>query len=450
MKTSIPAGANRILSTLNAGGFEAYLVGGCVRDLLRGAAPQDWDICTSALPQEIEACFPGVRVVETGLKHGTVALLLDDGLYEVTTYRADGTYSDGRHPDAVRFVSRLESDLERRDFTINAMALDLDGELQDPFGGAEDIRRGVVRCVGDPDRRFQEDGLRLMRCLRFSACLSYVVEEATGAAVRRNLPMLDRVAAERVNAELGKLLMGPGCVDILRAYPEVFCRFWPQLGPLVTLEQNNPWHCWGGWEHTLHALAAAPEDLVTRLAVLLHDVGKPPCKTTDDQGVDHFYGHAKAGAELAEEMLRALKFDNDTRKAVVTLVERHDAPIHETEKSVRRWLGRLGEESFFRLLEVKRCDVMGQNHAEVPQRLASVETLRAMAREIIAQGRCFSLKDLAVNGNDVIAAGVTPGPEVGAALAKLLDRVIDGDLPNDRAALLAALGPGEAHAPLTS
>ncbi len=439
MKASIPAGAKTILSTLNAGGFEAYLVGGCVRDLLRGAAPQDWDICTSALPREIEACFPGVRVVETGLKHGTVALLLDDGLYEVTTYRSDGTYSDGRHPDAVRFVSRLGSDLERRDFTMNAMALGLDGALQDPFGGAEDIRRGVVRCVGDPDRRFQEDGLRLMRCLRFSACLEYAVEEETGAAVRRNLPMLDRVAAERVNAELCKLLMGPGCVDILRAYPEVFCRFWPNLGPLVALEQHNPWHCYGGWEHTLHALSAAPEDLVVRLAVLLHDVGKPPSKATDDHGIDHFYGHAGVGAELADEMLRDLKFDNDTRRGVVTLVERHDAPIHETEKSVRRWLGRLGEATFFRLLEVKRCDAMGQNHAQVPQRLASIETLRAMAQEIIAQGRCFSLKDLAVNGNDVIAAGVAPGPAVGSALAKLLDRVMDGDLPNDRAALLAAL-----------
>ncbi len=439
MNTTIPAGAKTILSTLNAGGFEAYLVGGCVRDLLRGAAPQDWDICTSALPREIEACFSGVRVVETGLQHGTVALLLDDGLYEVTTYRADGTYSDGRHPDAVRFVSRLESDLERRDFTMNAMALGLDGGLQDPFGGAEDIRRGVVRCVGDPDRRFQEDGLRLMRCLRFSACLAYSVAAETGAAVRRNLAMLDRVAAERVNAELCKLLMGPGNVEILRAYPEVFCRFWPKLGPLVTLEQHNPWHCYGGWEHTLHALVAAPEDLVTRLAVLLHDVGKPSCKTTDDQGVDHFYGHAGAGAELADEMLRDLKFDNDTRKAVVTLVERHDAPVQETEKSVRRWLGRLGEETFFRLLEVKRCDAMGQNHAEVPQRLASIEALRTMAQEIIAQGRCFSLKDLAVNGNDVIAAGVAPGPEVGAALARLLERVMDGELPNDRAALLAAL-----------
>lgn len=439
MRADIPAGARTILSGLAAGGFEAWLVGGCVRDLLRGATPQDWDICTSALPREIEGCFPGVRVVETGVKHGTVALLLDDGLYEVTTYRTDGTYSDGRHPDAVRFVSRLEADLERRDFTINAMALGLDGELRDPFGGAEDVRRGIVRCVGDPDRRFQEDGLRLMRCLRFSACLGYAIEDGTGAAVGRNLEMLDRVAAERVNGELCKLLMGPGCVDVLRAYPEVFCRFWPQLGPLVNLAQNNPWHCWGGWEHTLHALAAAPEDLVVRLAVLLHDVGKPPSKTTDDQGVDHFYGHAAVGAELAEDMLRALKFDNDTRKAVVTLVERHDAPIFETEKSVRRWLGRLGAEAFFRLLEVKRCDANGQNHGEVPRRLAAIETLRAMAREIIAQGQCFSLKDLAVNGNDVIAAGVAPGPAVGAALAELLEQVVDGRLPNDRAALLEAL-----------
>lgn len=432
----LPAPVACLLSKLHTAGFEAYAVGGCVRDLLRGAEPQDWDVCTSALPQEIKTCFAGVPVIETGLKHGTVTLRLEKQSFEITTYRADGPYSDGRHPDAVRFVPSLTEDLARRDFTINAMAMDLSGAVIDPFGGAADLRNRVIRCVGDGERRFREDGLRLMRCLRFSACLGFAVEEATAQALRRSLPMLDRVAAERIRAELCKLLMGQDRVAVLRGYPEVFCRFWPELEPLVTLEQRTPWHRYGGWEHTLHALAAAPEDLTVRLAVLLHDVGKPACKTTDEAGVDHFYGHAAAGAALADQMLRNLKFDNDTRKHVVKLVERHDAPILETEQSVRRWLGRLGPETFFRLLEVKRCDAIGQENAETPNRLRALETLRALARTVIAQGQCFSLRDLAVNGRDVIAAGIPPGPRVGDVLADLLERVVNGQLPNRRETLL--------------
>lgn len=439
MDLALPAGPRRILEQLNTAGFEAYLVGGCVRDLLRGVVPHDWDICTQARPGQIAACFPGVKTVETGLAHGTVTLVLDGRPFEVTTYRADGTYSDGRHPDAVAFVTALEEDLARRDFTVNAMALGLDGAVQDPFGGQEDLRRGLLRCVGDPDRRFQEDGLRLLRCLRFSAVLDFDIAPDTAAAIRRNLPMLDKVAAERVQTELRKLLTGARCVPVLREFPEVFCRFWPQLDPLVTLEQRNPWHCFGGWEHTLHALAAAPAELTVRLAVLLHDVGKPACKTTDEAGVDHFYGHAAAGAELADEMLTALKFDNATRRRVVTLVARHDAPIQPTGQSVRRWLNRLGEETLLQLLEVQRCDAMGQDPSLVGDRLAANAQLVRLVHQAVAQGQCFSLKNLAVDGRDAMAAGVPAGPRVGQALNALLAAVIAGELPNEKAALLAAL-----------
>lgn len=439
MEYPIPEGARAILAQLAASGFEAFLVGGCVRDLLRGVEPQDWDICTSALPAQTEACFPQAKVIETGLRHGTVTLCLDHQHFEVTTYRADGPYSDGRRPDSVAFVPELREDLARRDFTVNAMAMGLDGQVRDFFGGRADLEQGVIRCVGDPDRRFQEDGLRLMRALRFSATLDYAIEPATALSIRRNLPMLDRVAAERIQVEFRKLLLGPRCVSVLREYPEVFCRFWPQLAPLVELEQNNPWHCFGGWEHTLHALDAARSDLVIRLAVLLHDIGKPACKTTDENGVDHFYGHPAAGAQLANEMLRALKFDNDTRRRVVQLVEWHDAPIHLTEKSIRRWLGRLGEEAFFQLLAVKRCDSMGQDPALVQDRLAANEELKEMARAVIAQGQCFSLKDLAVDGRDVMAAGIPPGPQVGQALQALLAQVVNGELPNDKETLLASI-----------
>ena len=436
MDRSIPGQVKGLLAQLNTAGFEAYLVGGCVRDLLRGAQPQDWDICTSALPEETERCFSGYPVLETGLRHGTVTVLADRQPYEITTYRADGPYSDGRRPDRVAFVPDLTEDLARRDFTVNAMALGLDGVVRDPFGGREDLKRGLIRCVGDPDRRFREDGLRLMRSLRFSATLDYAIEPATGAAIRRNLSMLDRVAAERVNAELRKLLLGRRCVDVLREYPEVFCRFWPQLEPLVTLEQNNPHHCYGGWEHTLHALAAAPNDLTVRLAVLLHDIGKPACKTTDETGVDHFCGHPQAGAELADEMLRALKFDNATRERVVALVRWHDAPVHLTEKSVRRWLGRLGEEALLQLLEVKRCDSKGQDPALVEERLADNAALRELVHGVIEQGQCFSLRDLAVNGRDLLGLGIPAGPGLGELLTRLLDAVMDQKVPNEKGALL--------------
>ena len=267
MKFDIPAGARQVLQTLTAAGHEAYLVGGCVRDLLRGVEPHDWDICTSALPEETESCFAGQRIIETGLKHGTVTVLMEGKPYEITTYRTEGPYSDRRRPDYVRFVPNLREDLARRDFTMNAIAMDLDGNLRDPFGGAEDIKCGLIRCVGEPDQRFQEDGLRVMRALRFGAAFGYAIEERTARAVHENRAMLDRVAAERINVELRKLLVGPNAGDVLRQYPDVFCRFWPELEPLAALEQHNPWHCWGGWEHTIHAVEAAPADVTLRLTM---------------------------------------------------------------------------------------------------------------------------------------------------------------------------------------
>ena len=440
MKFEIPSGARHMLQTLSDAGYEAYLVGGCVRDLLRGVEPHDWDICTSARPEETEACFAGHRIIETGLKHGTVTVLEEGEPYEITTYRTEGPYSDSRRPDYVKFVSSLEADLARRDFTMNAIALGLDGGPRDPFGGADDIKAGVIRCVGEPAQRFQEDGLRVMRALRFGAVLGYEIEEQTVRAIHENRHMLERVAAERINVELRKLLVGEKAGDILRQYPDVFRQFWPQLEPLVTLEQNNPWHCWGGWEHTIHAVKAAPADLIPRLTMLLHDIGKPACKSTDENGIDHFYGHPAVSAKLADQMLRTLKFDSKTRERVVTLVEHHDAQIPCRDRSIRKWLGRLGPETFFQLLEVKRADGMGQAYELVKDRLAELEEIKTKAEAIVAQGQCFSLKDLAVNGQDVIAAGVAPGPEVGRALSKLLERVLSGEVPNERKILLDLIG----------
>lgn len=414
-------------------------MGGCVRDLLRGVDPHDWDICTSARPEETEHCFAGHRLIKTGLKHGTVTVLEDGEPYEITTYRTEGPYSDSRRPDYVEFVSSLEADLARRDFTMNAIALGLDGTMRDPFGGAYDIKAGRIRCVGKPAKRFQEDGLRVMRALRFGAVFGYEIEEKTAQAIHENRHMLEHVAAERINVELCKLLVGSKAGEILRRYPDVLCEFWPELGPLVTVEQNNPWHCWGGWEHTIHTVEAAPPDLVLRLTMLLHNIGEPSCKSTDKNGSDHFYGYPAVSAELADQMLRALKFDNKTRERVVTLVEHHDVQIPNRDRSIRKWLGRLGPETFFQLLEVKRADGMGQAYELVKDRLAELEEMRAKAEEIVAQGQCFSLKDLAVNGRDVIAAGVAPGPEVGRVLNALLEQVVCGEIANSREALLLQL-----------
>ena len=443
MKFEIPAGAQKILQTLIDAGYEAYLVGGCVRDLIRGVAPHDWDICTSARPEETESCFAGQRIIETGLKHGTVTVLEDGEPYEITTYRTEGPYSDSRRPDYVKFVSDLKADLARRDFTMNAIALGLDGSLRDPFGGAGDIQAGVIRCVGEPTQRFQEDGLRVMRALRFGAVFGYEIEEQTAQAIHENRHMLEHVAAERIHVELCKLLVGEKAGDILRQYPDVFCQFWPQLEPLITLEQNNPWHCWGGWEHTIHAVETAPPELILRLTMLLHDIGKPSCKSTDENGIDHFYGHPAVSAKLADEMLQSLKFDNKTRERVVTLVEYHDVQIPNRERSVHKWLGRLGPETFFQLLEIKRADGMGQAYELVKDRLAELEEMKSKAEEIIAQGQCVSLKDLAVNGRDVIAAGIAPGPEVGRVLDRLLEQVLNGEVSNEREVLLKVVGIGK-------
>ena len=436
MDFDIPSGAAHILRSLTAAGYEAYLVGGCVRDLLRGVPPHDWDICTSAHPEETAACFPDCRIINTGFRHGTVTVLLDGEPYEITAYRTEGPYSDSRRPDYVRFVPDLEQDLARRDFTVNAIALGLDRTTRDPFGGGSDIKAGLIRCVGNPARRFQEDGLRIMRALRFAAVFGYRIEDLTARAVHDHRIMLDKVAAERICVELCKLLAGQNAGAVLREFPDVLWQFWPELKPLAGMAQNNPWHCWDGWEHTLHALEAAPAETIVRLAVLLHDIGKPQCKSTDENGIDHFYGHPAVSAGLAEQLLWRLKFDRAAIKRVVTLVEHHDAPLPRDGKEIRRWLNRLGPETFFQLLAVKRADKLGQNPERATAQLVELENVKTEAEQIVAERQCVSLKDLAVNGRDVIAAGVVPGPAVGRVLDRLLEQVLNGELPNRQEVLL--------------
>lgn len=432
----IPENVQAVLKTLEAAGHEAWCVGGCVRDVLLGQRPRDWDVTTSARPEETLAAF-GPRGLSTGLRHGTVTVKTESGPVEVTTYRIDGAYRDHRRPETVAFTRSLDEDLARRDFTVNAMAQNLRGELRDPFGGREDLRRGVLRCVGDPDRRFQEDALRILRGLRFAAALGLEIEPGTAAAIRRNREGLRDIAAERIQTEFFKLLPGKRAAEVLRGYPEVFGVFWPELLPMVGFDQRNRHHCYDVWEHTLHALAAVPEDLVLRCTMLLHDVGKPDSFILDKAGVGHFYGHPAVSRELADRMLRRLKCGTDFRETVVRLVEWHDKDIPRTDRSIRRCLRLLGEEDLRRLILVKRADNLGQAPAYW-DRQKELDKAEEILNRLLAEDACFSLKQLAVNGRDLLALGLS-GPAVGTALEELLGKVMDGTLPNEREVLLEAL-----------
>ncbi len=437
----IPAYVQSILKTLNAAGHEAWCVGGCVRDSLLsegrlpGRVPEDWDVTTSALPEETMALF-GRHAIPTGLRHGTVTVRSDHRSVEVTTYRIDGAYHDHRRPDSVAFTSSLEADLARRDFTVNAMAMGLSGELRDPFGGQADLEKGILRCVGDPDRRFGEDALRILRGLRFAAVLGFALDPATGESIRRNRMLLKEIAAERIWVELSKLLCGPGAAEILRAYPEVPGVFWPELLPMVGFDQRNPHHIYDVWEHTLHAVEAVPGEAVLRYAVLLHDIGKPGCFHLDEAGIGHFYGHGAISRDLADRMLRRLKCATEFRETVVRLVEWHDRDIPRTDKGIRRALRALGETDLRRLIAVKRADNLAQAPAYW-DRQRELDRAEEILEKLLAEDACFSLRQLAVDGCDMMKLGLA-GPAIGRTLNLLLDAVVNGEQPNERAALLEA------------
>ena len=427
----IPEFVKNLLCTLESAGHQAWCVGGCVRDLRLGRTPVDWDVTSSALPEETMALF-GERAVPTGLKHGTVTVRTEDQPVEVTTFRKDGAYRDHRRPETVTFTDSLEEDLRRRDFTVNAMALDLRGTFRDPFGGLGDLERGILRCVGEPERRFHEDALRILRGLRFSACLGFVLEEKTASAIREKKELLRDIAPERVWAELSRLLTGRWADEVLRAYPEVVGVFWPDLLPMIGFDQRTRHHCYDVWEHTLHALAAVEPDVVLRCTMLLHDVGKPEMFTLDDRGRGHFKGHPARSAALAEDMLRRLRVDNATRETVVRLVEWHDRNIPRTDQGLRRALRDLGEADLRRLLAVKRADNQAQAHQDL---LGEIDKAEAILDRLLAEGACVSLGQLAVRGGDLAALGLR-GPAIGRMLDLLLDRVVDGDVPNEREILL--------------
>ena len=432
---TIPENVKIILKILNSAGHEAYIVGGCVRDAILGRTPGDWDITTSAMPEEVKALFR--RTVDTGIKHGTVTVLIGGEGYEVTTYRIDGEYEDGRHPKQVTFTRSLSEDLLRRDFTINAMAYHPGTGLVDLFGGKEDLDARIIRAVGVPDDRFDEDALRILRAVRFSAQLDFGIEPATMKSIADHAENLRLISAERIRVELTKTLISD--------HPEKFMTFhetgitsvlFPEFDQMLAMPQENPWHCCDVGRHTMKVVCGVPADTVLRWTALLHDVGKLWTKTIDEEGKAHFYGHAKRSAEFAEGFLRDLKFDNHTIDMVCLFTRHHDAWFDGSDKVTRRVISRVGKENFPALLMIARADAMAKSDFAKAQLLPKYDTVAEGFRRIIAADQCTSLKELAVNGGDLIKAGIKPGKEMGELLQSLLTHVIDVPEDNVKEVLL--------------
>ena len=438
MKLTIPSNAEKILHILEENGYEAYVVGGCVRDSILGRNPNDWDITTSASPQQVKELFQ--RTVDTGLQHGTVTVLMDKEGYEVTTYRVDGDYEDGRHPKQVMFTSSLEEDLKRRDFTINAMAYHPERGLVDLFHGMEDMQHKIVRCVGDPMERFHEDALRILRAVRFSAQLGFTIEEKTKAGIQALAPKLKCVSAERIQTELVKLLVSPH-PDYLRvAYETGITReFLPEFDACMTTSQNTPHHCYTVGEHILHSLCHVRANKVLRITMLLHDIGKPVVRKTDENGRDHFKMHGIAGEKMAAQILRRLKFDNDTIRKVTRLVKWHDDRPEGMTKAVRRAVNRIGEDLFPYYLEVQQADMLAQSDYRRTEKQERLDKVKEAYETIINEHQCVSLKTLAVTGKDLIEAGYKPGREIGETLNRLLEVVLVDPQKNQKEILLGLL-----------
>lgn len=499
VQISLPQTVSALLETLHASGYTAEVVGGCVRNFLLQIPVHDWDICTSATPQQVKACFPRDVLHETGIAHGTVLLVRGGEGYEITTYRTDGVYTDHRRPDHVCFSAQLEEDLARRDFTVNAMAYSPQRGLVDCFGGRDDLHRRVLRCVGDPSARFGEDALRVLRALRFCAVLEFSLDDATAQGVRAAAPLLGHVAAERKWSELTKLLTGKGAGAVLAAYGDVLAQVIPCVAPMLHLAQDSPYHNQDVWRHTCTALASVwrctesmasafstipsahveknpaptkssdapqqpppkacgpeaqasrrqmPQSVQTEIlfpdpvvcwALLLHDTGKPDCMTHDTSGVGHFYGHAAHSVRHAEEIMTLLRAPKAFSQEVCRLVQWHDVPLEATPTGAARRLHQMGEQTLARLLTVQRCDVMGQVPGLQAARLAHLDAFAACVRRVLEEQRAFSVSALPITGADVMRHGVPQGPAVGALLAQALCAVVDGTVPCTRAALLSWL-----------
>lgn len=435
VEIQIPEKVNKIIHTLQEHDYEAYAVGGCVRDSFLGREPMDWDITTSAMPEETKALFP--HTFDTGIEHGTITVLLDHEGFEVTTYRVDGKYEDSRHPKEVIFVRNLQEDLLRRDFTINAMAYNEKEGLVDIFGGMDDLRAGIIRCVGNAQARFSEDALRILRGIRFAAQLGFELEDETREGMRLLAPTLRKISAERIQVELVKTLTSSR-PDLLREAWKlgITKEFLPEFDLAMETTQETVHHMYTVGEHILHTLLEVRPDRILRLTMLLHDIGKPYMKTMDADGVAHFKGHPEKSSELANEILHRLKFDNDTIRKVTKLVRYHDHRMPVTPAHVRRAVHEIGEDLFPLYLEVRRADVAAQSMYQHKEKVADIDGVEKLYHEIMERKECVSLKMLAVTGKDLIATGMKPGKEIGQMLEHFLDLVLEHPELNQKEELL--------------
>lgn len=455
----IPDGARYIIKRFTEYGHPSFLVGGCVRDIIIGRTPHDFDICTDATPEQMEVMVHymiqredeieqyekdlgrvyvkrHIKTIPTGLKHGTLTIVIDCESYEVTTFRQDGKYSDGRRPDNVSFTKSLVDDLQRRDFTINAIAYSMFEGFIDPFNGMNDIKNKIIRCVGNPYERFNEDGLRIMRAVRFSAQLGFKIDSLTKTAMNELVNNLDNVSNERINSELYKIMSS--CYSyLLITYKEILCKIIPEFKECIDYDQNNPYHIYTLDKHTAIALIEEfYSDPVINLSILFHDIGKPHCCIIGEDGYSHFKGHGSISADITETIMKRLKFDNDTISKVKELVFYHDATFTVERKSIKRWLNKLGEGQFRRLLRIRIADIKAQNGVFEKERIEKITDIQMLLDDVLQENECFTLKDLAINGKDLIQCGIPEGKIIGTILNTLLTMVIDGEINNDKNNLL--------------
>ena len=431
----MPKNVDTAINLLQSAGFEAYAVGGCVRDSLLGKTPNDWDITTSAKPEDMKSVFINFHCIDTGIKHGTVTVVIDGEPLEITTFRLDGEYEDNRHPKSVTFTSNLGADLGRRDFTVNAMAYSKMTGTVDLFGGQNDLKNKIIRCVGDPDRRFNEDALRILRALRFASALDFEIEEKTAQSLLKNRALLGNISEERIAKELLKLVCGKGAKRILTDFAPVLFEILPELQPMYKNSHDNPHHCYDIYEHTLIAVESIDPEPTLRFAMLLHDCGKPAVKKFDENGVAHFYGHQRISAEISAQILARLKVSNKFRDEILFLVSNHDRwELYENTEKMPRYLSKFGLDGVLKLLKVMRADVLAQS-PEYRYRLDQIADAEEIAKNLAEQKPCLSLSELQINGRTLMDIGIPQGRKLGAVLAQLLDEVIDGVTKNTQEAL---------------
>lgn len=441
VKIQIPEYAKIAMKTLNENGFEAFVVGGCVRDSIMGKTASDWDMTTSAEPTETLEVFKDFRTIPTGIKHGTITVLIDKQPLEITTFRIDGEYTDNRRPDSVNFTRDIENDLSRRDFTVNAMAYNEKDGIVDLFGGTEDIKNKIIRCVGDPDTRFNEDALRIMRAIRFASVLGFEIEEKTADSIRRNKHLLKNIAPERIRVELEKLLLGKDSEKILLEFSDVIFEIIPELKETFGLSQNCPYHIYNVWEHIVKSVAVSEKNKYIRLCMLLHDIGKPLMKTTDENGQDHFKGHAKISADMAFEILKRLRYDNKTISVVTKLVFHHDDRMYNAPQNVKKHAAKYGFEFLYLLDKVSRADILAQT-PRMAERISDCDRYVEELKKLEEENPCLKISDLKVDGNDLISLGYK-GKEIGRTLDFLLEKVLKNELKNSKENLLNFLNKGE-------